>query len=243
MTVNARTIMLLVLLPGLLPSCGVEQRAVRPMPTLPSDVATLSALLHDPDVDIRRRAAGALADLGPAAAPAVPDLIKALSDVREVRMLAADALGKIGPASAPAVPELTRLLADDWQGNRSAAAEALGNIGPAAAPAIPVLTTVLLTDKEATVRFYAALALAEFGPIARSSVPALAAALSDTETRVQAASAYALGKITGQPFPDMGGPGNAWRVDKNGQVPRVVAARRWWEAEGQYQNWMVPPTN
>ena len=95
------------------------------------------------DVNVVRRAsATALGQIGPAAAEAVPALIKVLGDAeRVVRGRAAEALGKIGPAAAEAVPALIKVLGDAEC--RPDAAEALGKIGPAAAEAVPALIKAL----------------------------------------------------------------------------------------------------
>jgi HEAT repeat protein len=70
---------------------------------------------RDPDParqeHVRKRAAEVIAQLGPAAQSAVPDLIEALHDPSvEVRKSAALALGQIGPAAAAAVPDLVQLM-------------------------------------------------------------------------------------------------------------------------------------
>src|SRR5260370_15316566 len=67
--------------------------------------------LQDSDAQVRRKAAGALADLK--APDAVPQLITALKD-RDggVRSRAAEALWSIGPEAGTAVPDLTLALKD-----------------------------------------------------------------------------------------------------------------------------------
>ena len=67
------------------------------------------AHLRAPDEESRQTAAAALAEMGPAARAAVPDLIDALNDDDpEVRWLAMQVLGKIGPDAR----EASKLLAD-----------------------------------------------------------------------------------------------------------------------------------
>jgi len=67
--------------------------------------------LKDPHVSVRWWAADALAQIGPAAAKALPALVDALKDPHElVRRSAADALAQIGPAAAGAMPALIATL-------------------------------------------------------------------------------------------------------------------------------------
>lgn len=109
----------------------------------PRKVTVLKPLLPEVEtvVDLPRSAAGSLAQIGPAAIPA---LKLALGDAKpQVRRQAARALGKMGPAAEPAVAELTAALEDADPTVREAAAQALGKIGPAAAPAIPALIEAL----------------------------------------------------------------------------------------------------
>jgi HEAT repeat protein len=82
------------------------------------------------DADVRRKAAEALAELGPEARLAVPVLIAALKD-NEVRVQAAVALGAIGPDAKSALPALK--TASELKGNRNrefkqAASQALRKI-------------------------------------------------------------------------------------------------------------------
>ena len=160
---------------------------------MPIDAIALATLLHDPDVRLRLRAADQLAKLGPAAAPALPDLIAALGDTRDVRGAAAYAISQIGPAAAPATSELARLLMDEWSGNRVYAAMALGSIGPSATSAVPNLVEILLADEDPVVRFHAAEALGSIRePIA---IDPLIIALGDDDVNVRKYAALAIGKF------------------------------------------------
>jgi HEAT repeat protein len=83
--------------------------------------------------------------MGGKAAPAVPELISALSDpVDYVRAPAADALGNIGPKAGAAVMPLAQRLSTKDEGFvLDSVAYALGDIGPGAKDALPALQQVL----------------------------------------------------------------------------------------------------
>jgi HEAT repeat protein len=71
-----------------------------------------------------------LAELGPEAAPATPELIRLLeSDDADLREAAAQAIERIGPAAKAAIPILQRLLFDRDTDVRRAAAQALRALG------------------------------------------------------------------------------------------------------------------
>lgn len=108
----------------------------------------------------REAAARALGLLGTNAAPAVPELARALrrSEGR-IRQEAALALTRIGPA---AVPHLTDALRDASPQVRQAAAFALGEIGPSAREAVPLLAH-RLGDGDEWVRRTCAGTLARLG--------------------------------------------------------------------------------
>jgi HEAT repeat protein len=77
----------------------------------------------------RQRAVEALGQLGRAGRPAVPALVKALTDKYPgIRACAATALGQIGPEAKAAFPALTAALKEKDEGVRKAAAEALKKI-------------------------------------------------------------------------------------------------------------------
>ncbi len=121
-------------------------------------IPQLSAAVNDPDPHVAVLAAQVLIDFGPDAAPAVPNLAKALlkykSDARPpiqeawgpdlVAMPFARALTHIGPKAAPAVPALIEVAKNtSFLKLQIEAITALGEIGPQAAAAIPTLTAVL----------------------------------------------------------------------------------------------------
>jgi HEAT repeat protein len=85
----------------------------------------------------RNAAAYEIAGMGPAAAAAVPALIKALDDpVAAVRFPATVALMEIGPAAKPAVPRLQQMMAEEINDEIAASARrALKRIDPSALPA------------------------------------------------------------------------------------------------------------
>jgi HEAT repeat protein len=103
-----------------------------------------------------------LAGIGPAAKPALDDLVKELGDAdAEHASEAALAIGAIGPEAAAAVPVLGRMVADAKAapGLRYSAAYALGRIGPAAKETLADLRSLAESDDEmmATVAVWAAL--------------------------------------------------------------------------------------
>jgi HEAT repeat protein len=137
-------------------------------------------LKRDPDAEVRAEVAQALANIGPSAYEAVPELIEALGDKdKEVRHMAALALGKIGRYAGEAVPALMRALKDKSKAVRRRAVMALGGIGPDARQAVPALITVLddpdpsFAPNEPCLRYSAIIALGRLGPDAKAAVPAL----------------------------------------------------------------------
>src|SRR5262249_22150066 len=100
-------------------------------------------------------------NIGPEAAPAVADLIRALSDDQaDVRASAARALSHIGPKAEPAVPHLVKNM-DRKQPAlvRRFSCEALSRIGEGLKPGIPDIIRALKDDPDATVRQRAVWAL------------------------------------------------------------------------------------
>ena len=138
-------------------------------------------------------AAQALAEIGPAAKPAVPALVKALKARNEkVREHSALALGAIGPtAAAEAVGPLAAALTDEQIDVRVAAAKALARMGPKAADVIPDLVRALRKAQD-RVRLAAAEALKALGPKAAPAAADLVEALMDNHPPVGPVAADAL---------------------------------------------------
>ena len=100
----------------------------------------LERRLRNPDAEMRREAALAMAEMGPAAGPAAKALAMHLKDRdTTVRSAAAYAPGGSGPEAKVAVKPLADALKDNDVFVRRAAAVALGSLGPAARSASDAL--------------------------------------------------------------------------------------------------------
>jgi HEAT repeat protein len=164
----------------------------------PTAVGTLREKLSDPA--LRGRVLEILAALGPAAKPAVDDMIKSLADADPaVRGDAAAAIAAIGPDAAAAVPILVKMLADEGAPlERYPAAYALGRIGPAAKPAVEQLRALATSSDEVlvTVALWASLKInPEDRSLLDQAVPALRKALRAEREIVRLEAAVALGEI------------------------------------------------
>lgn len=106
--------------------------------------------------------------------PAVPDLIRALSNAEDDQHqgLAAETLGRIGADAASAVSPLNQALSSEHIHVRRLAAEALGRIGSASEPAVTKLLQ-MLADKSLAVRGVAAKALAQIESAFDVAAPAV----------------------------------------------------------------------
>ncbi len=158
-------------------------------------VAVLTAALGEKSGYLRERALRALAEIGPAARPAVRGVAAALEakDARE-RAAAATALGRLQVDKADAAL-LLPLLEDKDAQVRLSAAQSLWGLAPVVrGRALPVLTKEL-GNRSPAVRRRTAEILAGFGPDAREAVPALLEALFEQNAEVRVALINALKKI------------------------------------------------
>jgi HEAT repeat protein len=132
-------------------------------------------------------AASALANIGPNARAAVPDLIAALKPRKQtaqdelIRLNARLALARIG---VPAVPALIEALKDKREGVAPLAGGALGWVLPPPKEAVPALRIALKNDR-AHAAVYAH-SLGQLGPLALPAVPELTDLLTDAATRPEA---------------------------------------------------------
>jgi len=137
-------------------------------------------------------AAEALAEIGPAARPA---LITALGS-RDARTRAAAArlLGAMGPVPPAGLDALERLLKDTDRVARVQAAAALWKLDRRTKTTLPVLIEAA-ADRDSLVRGLTVEALGAMGPEAGPAVPALVSVLRDENYMTRRAAAAALGRI------------------------------------------------
>ncbi len=158
-------------------------------------VGTLRSTLTDPATAVRRQAALALGQIGPAAAPAAEDLIAALHDADEsVCCHAAEALARVNGPPRQTVTALIELLQAPGLPTRTAAARALGALKSEAADAIPALMPLLKEHDEA-LRQAVAEALGQMGELPEMAVQSLTNGLSSHDTLERARTAEVLGSI------------------------------------------------
>jgi HEAT repeat protein len=162
-------------------------------------VAALRAALADQPA--RNDALEILAAIGPAALPALDDLVAGLADSDPVsRSDAAFAIAAIGPEAKGAVPALEKILADESAEApvRYSVAYALGKIGPEATAAEPLLRKLVDSDDDllATVSAWAALQIKPGDKeLFAVAVPKLRRALQDEQELVRLEATIALGEI------------------------------------------------
>jgi HEAT repeat protein len=149
--------------------------------------------------ELRGAAIDSLLVVGPAAAAAVPLLIRITRDESaDLRMRAATAMGGIGGAAEIAAESLVDLvLFDDEWIVRDAATTALTRIGDSGQAAL----VQLLQDEDVTVRRRAAEAFAGAIRLSDESRSALSQALSDEDSEVRLSAVAALQATDADPAP------------------------------------------
>ena len=202
-----------VLILMILFSCATTSRPTPlPDPT-PRPLTTILPDVRSRDPVTRANAVSDLWHYGPAAAPAVPDLL-ALID---------DPLNSYGGHVLNAE-------------SRVSVMEALGAIGPAAMTAAPTLVTIAQEPKEH--RMVRSAAISALGKLAdRSVVPALIPVLRDPDPILTQNLGLTIEDLVARDFPN--DDGHSWQ-NAEGQSVIAVAVLAWWEREGQYLDWEQP---
>jgi len=191
---NARTLPLLIQHLEDEPNLGaVNQLKLADLAAL---LPALTESLHDPQPRIREGAATVLADRGPAAAEALPDLAPLLEDAnRSVQVAAAIALWRIGQQADTTFPVIVAALASGDSAARDAARTFLDTISSADNWATAALAKTATSAEAKTLRIEALLALGRLGPTAAEALPEVLTLLKADDPDVQRAAAKTLAAI------------------------------------------------
>jgi len=139
-----------------------------------------------------------LAETGPVAEPAVPDLVKLLQtdDDGDVRLQATLALFNIGPGAKAAVPVLVqKLRSEKDDGVRVNTAVALGTIRASPETVIPALVETFLKDTHSDARNCAMRSIGQFGPEAQRALPLLQEAAKDPKNQQSKATMQQINQL------------------------------------------------
>jgi HEAT repeat protein len=177
----------------------VKKEAIRALGLIGKDaVPDLIKLLKEDSDDLTRAdAATALGEIGKDAREAVPALVEALRDRKDiVRLVVARAVGKMYVADKQLKTVFEALAQsathDPSDQVRTSAVDTLATVGP---EAVPALIQILTNDSEWRPRARAAKGLRDLGKEAPEAAPALVEALGDQEVPVRIHAADALGTI------------------------------------------------
>jgi HEAT repeat protein len=219
----------------------------------PGIISALSEAVDDSSPVVRRAALQTLADAGPAAIGALPQLTLMLKEPDEyLRLSAADALWRISPEQAIVVVPLLITLIDvqetrsasgqtsggDRQALETAAVHVLGEMGPLAKDAAPVVRDLLQRGGD-DLRFSAADALRHIDPAsAPELVPLFVQLLASTNDLYQPEVIEVLGEI---------GPAAAKAVptliaflNNEDDTTRLAAASALWRIDPQKADTVIP---
>lgn len=119
-----------------------------------NSVPFLAELLNHEKVEIRRRAASTLEEIGAQAQAAIPQLIQALEDSDpdgDVCWYAAISIGKIGSPAKDAIPALIERLKDPQPGIRAWVLYALGRMGNLAKEAESIILELLPQEEPSAI--------------------------------------------------------------------------------------------
>ncbi|GAB4323686.1 MAG: hypothetical protein Kow0059_19050 [Candidatus Sumerlaeia bacterium] len=162
---------------------------------LPKHVPELAAALADPDVEVRRKAALFLQQVGPAAVKALPDVVRLLDDPdAATRQAAAWAAGAAGRAAREAIPALLERLRDADPHVRLAAISSIEQIGLEPTDRIDALLPAV-RDERLEVQRVAVRMLNTLGRHSPQAVPLLQAALTDNDWEIFEQAALTLARM------------------------------------------------
>jgi HEAT repeat protein len=181
--------------------------------------------LKDPEVLVREEGILVLADLGPAAKDAIPELTKLLKDEHlAVRFKSATALAKIDrQLGKTVVPMLCEGAKQGGALDRAQAVQLLGQMGADAKDGCETLLESL-NDPDANVRHFASQALNQIG---EAAIPTVQAALAHKDVTLRRQAAETLGRMGARAKP--AAPALTELLKDDDRLTRVKAAQAlWW---------------
>ena len=140
--------------------------------------------LQSQDIQEREAAAEALSLMGPDAAFAAVDLVKACADDESVSQWSVSALEELGPPPAESLSELTTLAAADHPLVAYWAITLLGRSGDAAHSSQEALAAILRSSADMSVRQRAAWALGEMNAASDAAIASLEEAAKSSDARL-----------------------------------------------------------
>ncbi|MEV4233276.1 hypothetical protein AB0J81_40680, partial [Streptomyces bobili] len=137
---------------------------------------------------------------GPAAAPALPEVVALLGDARYSGS-AVDALVAMGPAAASAIPAVRRCTLLDFPVDHRRVAWAVWRLGGDRDTALRLIGEAVLAEQKP---FYAPIVLlSDFGPAAAPYADRVRQLMEHGDTWLRTRAAVALWSITGEPEPSV----------------------------------------
>ena len=150
--------------------------------------------LQSQDVQERAAAAEALSLMGPDAAFAAVNLVKACADDESVSQWAVSALEEMGPPPSGSLSELATLATSDQTLVAYWAITLLGRCGDAAQSSQETLAATLRTSTEMSVRQRAAWALGEMNAASATAIESLEEAAGSSDARLSRIANASLAK-------------------------------------------------
>jgi hypothetical protein len=175
---------------------GQALGTIGPCSTVQESVGALQDGLNSPDPDVIRSAADALGNIGAQAAPAVPSLVKLITNGNEgLRRSAVRALARIGNLPNDVRPPLLLLLNDTNAFMRAGAAIALLRLDSNEAPAMSAAEDSLTPEKPPNLRSSTIFLVAGSPSLAEKFLPELRKLENDPDFNVAAFARKALKQV------------------------------------------------
>ncbi len=172
------------------------------LPAQPAALPDYLVALRDEKSTIQNAGAEAIGKLGPAAAPAVPELIQQIQAIEPDQLNQMGVILDQGPLKAlgrigePAVAPLSQLLSDPNPASRYQAALLLGRMGQPAHASLASLAALMRREEAfLSVKLEAAVAVVQLGGDSAAARGVMTPLLKHPQASVRAQAVWALGRV------------------------------------------------